>query len=169
MWCSMWGTLVVSRACRAPGSTRRAFTADQMTLTVRMSRLQLAFGALVFAQAAHSIEEYVGELWQSFPPARFLSALISQDLERGFLVINISLATFGLWCLIWPVRREWRSAVPLAWAWVVIETINGFGHPLWSLREGGYTPGVVTAPVLLALAFYLARQLRHGRSRSAPA
>jgi hypothetical protein len=43
---------------------------------------------------------------------------------------------------------------------VVIETINGIGHPFWSLRQGGYTPGVLTAPLLLVLAIHLARQLR---------
>jgi hypothetical protein len=46
---------------------------------------------------------------------------------------------------------------------VAIETINGIGHPLWSLRQGGYTPGVATAPVLLILAINLARQLLRQR------
>jgi hypothetical protein len=36
--------------------------------------------------------------------------------------------------------------------WATIEVINGIGHPLWTLRQGGYTPGVITAPVLLVLA-----------------
>ena len=48
----------------------------------------------------------------------------------------------------------------LAWFWVAIEIINGIVHPLWSLREGGYTPGFATAPILLLLAVYLAHQLR---------
>ena len=97
-----------------------------------MSRLQLTFGALVLAQSAHSVEEYVGRLW--------------------------------------PVRREWPVAAYLAWIWVAMQVINGVGHPLWSLREGGYTPGVATAPVLLILALYLARQLRDaGRRPSAAA
>jgi hypothetical protein len=125
-----------------------------------MTRFQVAFGALILAQAAHSAEEYIGGLWASFPPASFLSRLVSQDLERGFVVINASVVAFGLWCFAWPVRRGWRSAASLAWVWVVVELINGVGHPLWSLRQGGYTPGVATAPVLLILALYLARQLR---------
>jgi hypothetical protein len=50
--------------------------------------------------------------------------------------------------------------VTIGWLWVTIELINGVGHPLWSLRELRYTPGVATAPVLLVLALYLARQLR---------
>jgi hypothetical protein len=129
-----------------------------------MTRFQATFGALVLTQAAHSVEEYVGRLWESFPPARFLTGLISQDLERGFLVINVSFVAFGLWCWLWPVRRGSPSAVYLAWAWVALQGINGVGHSLWSLRQGRYTPGVATAPVLLVLAVYLARQLRHQTS-----
>lgn len=130
------------------------------TVARRTGRFQAAFAALVLAQAAHSVEEYLGRLWESFPPARFLTGLISQDHELGFVVINVALVAFGLWCLVWPVRRGWPSAAPLAWVWVVVELINGVGHPLWTLRQGGYTPGVATAPVLLVLALYLWRQLR---------
>ncbi len=65
--------------------------------------------------------------------------------------------------LVLPVGRRWPVAVPLAWAWVAVEVMNGLGHPLWTLRQAGYTPGVGTAPVLLVLALYLARQLRQAR------
>jgi len=125
-----------------------------------MARVQAAFGALILAQAAHSVEEYLGRLWESFPPARWLTGLVARDLEVGFLIINLSLVAFGVWCFLWPVRRGWPSATPLAWGWVVLEMINGVGHPLWTLRQGGYTPGVATAPLLLILAIHLARQLR---------
>ena len=87
-----------------------------------------------------------------------LTSLVSTDLGQGFLVINIALVGFGVWCCFWPVRHAWPSAPGFAWFWIVLETINGIGHPLWSLRQGGYTPGVATAPVLLALAGYLAWQ-----------
>ncbi len=129
-----------------------------------MSRITIAFGALVVAQCAHSIEEYVGRLWESFPPAAFLTGLISSDRKLGFLVINGALVTFGIWCLLWPVRKKWHSAQALMWFWVLIEMINGVGHPVWSVRQGEYTPGVITAPILLALAVYLAFRLR----RAAP-
>ena len=131
-----------------------------------MRGLQPAFAALILAQAAHSIEEYVGRLWESFPPARFLTSLVSHDLERGFIILTIGLVAFGVWCWLWPVRRGWPSAVPIAWGWVAIETINGIGHPLWALRQGGYTPGVLTAPALLASAIYLAVTLRRSRRLS---
>ena len=130
-----------------------------------MTRFQWTFLALVVAQAAHSVEEYAGRLWEGFPPARFVTGLIADDPETGFLVVNAAFVAFGLWCFGWPVRRRWPSAAALAWIWVVVELINGIGHPAWSLYRGGYTPGVATAPVLLVLAAYLARQLV-GRSPS---
>lgn len=135
-----------------------------------MTRFQAAFGALVLTQAAHSVEEYGGRLWESFPPARFVTGLISQDHEFGFVILNLLLIGFGLWCVLWPVRRGWPSASTLAWPWAVMEAINGTGHTLWTLRQGSYTPGVATAPVLLGLAVYLALQLRHdgGHSAAAP-
>ena len=125
------------------------------------TRVKLAFAALLLAQAAHSVEEYVGRFWESFPPARFLTGLVSPDREWSFVALTILLIGFGLWCLLWPVRRGWPSAVLLGWAWVIVETINGIVHPLWTLWQGGYTPGVATAPVLLALAVYLGYQLRN--------
>jgi hypothetical protein len=128
-----------------------------------LNRRVTVFAALVLAQLAHSIEEYVGRLWESFPPARFLTSLVSENGERGFLVLNLALVGFGFWCLLVPVRLGWPSAVALTWAWVGIELVNGIGHPLWSLRQGGYTPGVATAPLLLVLALWLAREVRHGR------
>lgn len=125
-----------------------------------MSRLQAAFGALVLAQAAHSIEEYVGRLWESFPPARFLTGLVATDRQQGFLVLNILFVAFGIWCFLWPFRRGWPSAVTFGWAWVGVELLNGIVHPSWSLLQGGYTPGVATAPVLFILALDVARHLR---------
>jgi hypothetical protein len=88
------------------------------------------------------------------------SALVSTDRERGFLIVNVGLVAFGVWCCLWPLRGRWPAAVPLIWLWIAIELMNGIGHPLWSLSQGGYTPGVATAPLLLALALYLIYQLR---------
>jgi len=42
---------------------------------------------------------------------------------------------------------------------VLLESVNTIGHPLWTLRHGGYTPGVVTGPLLGVLAYRLARRL----------
>jgi len=124
------------------------------------SRITWAFCALLLAQTAHSVEEYIGRFWESFPPAHLLTGLVSQDREWSFVALSCLLLAFGLWCLVWPVRRGWPWAAYLAWGWAAVEAINGIVHPLWTLHEGGYTPGVATAPLLLALALYLGYQLR---------
>ena len=130
-----------------------------------MDRRQGLFFALVSAQAAHSLEEYAGRLYDVFPPAVFVSGLLSSDRRRGFIAFNVALVAFGLFCFLGPVRRSWSSAVALAWIWVCLELLNGVGHPLWSLYQRGYTPGVATAPLLLALALLLARDLRDPEAR----
>jgi uncharacterized protein with HXXEE motif len=125
-----------------------------------MKREQLVFGLLILAQAAHSIEEYFGRLWESFPPAYFVTGLVSADRKFGFLALNVALVTFGVWCYLFPVLRRWRSTRAIALGWALVECINGVGHPLWSLRQRAYTPGLVTAPILLALSLLLFAQVR---------
>jgi hypothetical protein len=124
------------------------------------NRAATTFGLLILAQAAHSIEEYAGRFWESFPPARFASGLVSDDLRLGFLLLNVTLVTFGVWCYLWPVSRRWRNARAIALGWAVVELVNGLVHPLWSMRQGGYTPGVATAPILLVLAVAVLIQMR---------
>lgn len=125
-----------------------------------MTRLETNFIALIAVQAAHSVEEYLGRLWVVFPPAAFITGLISENRERGFIIINVALLMFGLWCFFWPVCRRWPVGRALMGAWIVIEVINGVGHPLWTLQKQAYTPGVATAPVLLVLALSLIWQLK---------
>ena len=118
------------------------------------------FLALIVVQMLHSLEEYVFELFETFPPARFVSGLVSADLERGFVAINISVVALGICCYWWPVRRDWASAAPIAWIWVAVELVNGFSHPTWSVIQRGYTPGLISSLVLLPLAILLAGRLR---------
>jgi hypothetical protein len=125
-----------------------------------MTRLEINFLALVAVQAAHSIEEYLGQLWDVFPSARFITGLVSEDRRLGFILINVALLLFGLWCFFWPVRRRWPVGRMLIGVWIVMEVINGIGHPLWTIQKQAYTPGVATAPVLLVLALSLIWQLK---------
>ena len=126
-------------------------------------RTQLVFLFLILAQGAHSIEEYVTRLYEVFAPARFVSSLVSKDLALGFLVVNFALVTFGLWCWAVPVRSGWHAAHGLVWFWTILELGNGIGHSALALSRGGYFPGVVTAPLLLQFAAWLAvLQYRQG-------
>ena len=119
-------------------------------------RGKAAFLALVVVHALHSIEEYAFRLYEVFPPARFVSGLFASDLRTGFIIFHMTLVIFGLWCYAGPVRRNGASARILVWFWVVIEIVNGVGHPAWAIAARGYVPGAATAPFLLILAVYLA-------------
>ena len=119
-------------------------------------RRQLVFLFLILAQAAHSIEEYLTRLYEVFAPARFVSSLFSNNLALGFLVANVTLITFALWCWAVPVRSGWHAAHGLIWFWTLLELGNGIGHSALALSRGGYFPGVVTAPLLVFFAGWLA-------------
>jgi hypothetical protein len=121
---------------------------------------RFAFLLLVLAQACHSAEEYRAALWAQLLPARLISEALSSDPARGFLAANAALVLFGLFCWAVPLRLGLRAARPLAWGWAAIETTNGIGHLLFAIVAGGYFPGLVTAPLLLAGATNLALALR---------
>ena len=118
------------------------------------------FLALIIAQAAHSVEEFVFGLWKVLLPSRW--ALDSSVDARAlvFVLANIAVVSFGIWCYAVRVRTGHASAVRLMWLWAVVEMINGSAHIVMALRRGGYFPGVATAAVLLVIAVLLAAQLR---------
>ena len=122
-------------------------------------RISTFFLLLVITQGLHSIEEYYGRLWEVLAPARFLCSLVSSNLETGFLVINWGLFVVGLGCWFLSTRRISISVGGLFWFWVLIEAINGIGHPVWAIYAKAYVPGLITAPLLLFLSIYLAWQL----------
>lgn len=121
----------------------------------KKERRNWLFLILVITQGLHSIEEYIGKLWENFPPATVLCGWVSDDLEKGFLTINIGLFIFGLFCWSFLIRRNLSIAPMTIGFWIIIELINGVTHPIWSLYQGKYTPGVITAPMLLILALKL--------------
>ena len=124
------------------------------------ANIKIAFLMLVLIQGMHSVEEYFGKLWKVFQPAKILSGLVSKNLETGFLIINIGLFIFGIWSWAIPVRKDYSIARIIIWIFIVIELINGIGHPIWAIYERSYVPGVATAPILLILAVYLFNELR---------
>jgi hypothetical protein len=115
---------------------------------------------LILAQAAHSVEEYAFRLYDVLAPARYVSSLFGVDRPIGFVIVNSALVLFGLWCWfarVRPGRRGWRG---LAWFWALLEIANGCAHVALAVAAGGYFPGLATAPLLLALAGWLALTLR---------
>ncbi len=131
---------------------------------------QRVFLLLILAQAAHSVEEYMTRLYDVLAPAHFISSLFSSNISLGFLIFNAAFDLFGLWCWAVPVHRGWPSARGFVWFWTLLELGNGAGHILLALSQGGYFPGVATAPILLLLAAWLAiLQIRTGAAPAQPA
>lgn len=129
------------------------------------SKLKLVFLCLVLMQGLHSVEEYYGQLWTNFPPAKYLVSLFSENPKTGFLIPNITLFIIGLWCYLIPVRKNYGYAKNIAWFWVALELINGLGHPAWSLYNNAYTPGLVTAFLLLCISIFLGVGLLNSSSK----
>ncbi len=122
-------------------------------------RIKITFLLLIIAQGIHSIDEYYGELWTVLMPARIVSGSISPNLKTGFIIINVGLIVFGVLCWLISTRHDKISYPGLIWIWIVIETINGIGHPLLALDEKSYFPGLFTALIPLVIAQYLATLL----------
>ena len=70
--------------------------------------------ALVAVQAAHSVEEYLGRLWAVFPPAAFVTGLVSEDRRHGFILINVALLVFGLGVSFGPCAATGRRVKRLS-------------------------------------------------------
>ena len=124
-------------------------------------RSQRLFLLLVIVQAAHSVEEYVTRLFDVFPPARWVSGLISNDLAMGFAIVNAAIVAAGVLCYVGPVRGGGSAGRVVAIVWSAIELANGFGHIAMATMAGGYFSGALTAVGLVATAGCLAFSLRN--------
>ena len=128
-------------------------------------QIKIVFLLLVLIQGLHSIEEYFGRLWEVFLPAKYVTSIVSNNNEIGFLVINTGLFIFGLICWLFIINKKFLYVRVFIWFWIAIEIINGIGHPLWAIIENSYEPGLITAPFLLITAVYLSILLvRYGQS-----
>ena len=129
------------------------------------TKIPNTFLGLVLVQGLHSIEEYIGKLWENFPPATWLTGVVSDDLHYGFLVINIGLFVFGILCWFFLVRKNHPLAKVVIGLWLFIEIANGIVHPVWSIMQKGYTPGIITAPMLFIVAVLLIKATYGDKAR----
>jgi hypothetical protein len=123
-------------------------------------RTRIGFLLLIGAQALHSIEEYWFRLYDVLAPARAVSEALGVDRQLGFAVANAALIGFGLWCYFARVRPGRGSGRGFAWFWALLEIANAFAHGALAIAVGGYFPGLVTAPLLLAAGLHLVWRLR---------
>ena len=119
-------------------------------------QVKYGFLAIIAAQAMHSTEEYLAQLYEVFAPARFISGLLTDDLPVGFLIVNSAVVLIGVWCYLFRVRPGHKSAVGWMWFWIIFEGANGIGHVLLAINAGAYFPGLLTAFLLILTTGYLA-------------
>jgi hypothetical protein len=131
-------------------------------------RSKLLFLLLVIAQVAHSVEEYVTQLFEVFAPARFVSGLFTENLPLGFAVVNAALVAIGAWCYLGPVRAGGAAGQTAAVLWIAIELVNGAVHIGIAASRGEYFSGSLTAVLLVITAACLAVSVLTDRRRGAP-
>lgn len=118
------------------------------------------FLILVIIQAFHSVEEFFGKLWLYLKPAEVLSILLSDNVELGFILINLAFFIFGLWVSLFALSKNYPFAKYLVWFWIILEILNGIAHPIIAISRWEYIPGLITAPALFLLAITLAKSMR---------
>jgi hypothetical protein len=118
------------------------------------------FWLLGLAQAAHSTEEMTTKLYQFMWIATERLGLPRMGMTATtFAVVNMGIIAFLLG--VAPFVAAWRpSAIAIAWVAAVIELLNGSGHLAGTVVFGGYVPGAVTAPLLIAAGVALLSALR---------
>lgn len=128
-----------------------------------LQRLDAArvFGIAVAVQTLHFMEEAVTGFHERFP-ALFGLPEIPLSVFLGFNLIWI-----GIWIASVPGVREGRAAgFFAAWFLAIAGMLNGIGHPLMALVDGGYFPGLVTSPLIGMAGLCLWRRLRQASSSS---
>jgi protein-S-isoprenylcysteine O-methyltransferase Ste14 len=113
---------------------------DRVVLRRRMARL-LVFG--LGCQMAHFAEEYATEFYRRFPEALGLAPWSG----AFFIIFN------ACWFVIWSwaafgIQQGQRAALVPAWFFAIAATVNAIAHPLLALRAGGYSPGLISSPLL---------------------
>lgn len=118
------------------------------------------------AHVLHATEEYFGKLWEVYTPAIFICNLISSKPETGFFIINAIyiIISLGYWR---SMQGNGSSHYSMIWPFIVLQTINGTGHIVWTIAENAYTPGVVTAFLILFLVACLVRRLLYISTKQA--
>lgn len=109
----------------------------------------------IVVQGIHFVEEAATGL-----PER-LGALFGLAAMPVWFFVAFNLAWIGIWIASVAGVRSGRGwAFFAAWFLVVAGIFNGVLHPLMAVRAGGYFPGLVTAPLVAAVALWLGARLR---------
>ena len=139
---------------------RRSVVADGRRSRVAASNA-LAVATLV--QGLHFTEELLTGFDERFPALMGLSAMP----ETFFVAFNAA------WLLAWiaavpGLRAGHAAAFFAAWFLALAGMLNGIAHPLIAAAQGGYFPGLATAPAVGIVCWWLWRRLQAATRRTAP-
>lgn len=142
------------------GLTIAAVVALTLTITrggvasEQVSRLRRTSSLLVLFQVAHFAEEYLLQFHLRFPE---LLRLPPWPVEF-FVAFNVA------WLVIWGAAIAGIAKLPRVaafplWFLAIVSAANGIVHPLLSLADGGYFPGLWSSPFVGILGALLLRSL----------
>ena len=115
----------------------------------------------IACQCLHVIEEFTTGFHLLFPPL-FGLAPISAELFVGFNVFWL-----GIWAVAaFGILRNSRIAYFPVWFFGLAMCLNGIAHPLLSVWQSGYFPGLVTSPVVGIMGFMITRNLSQSTERA---
>lgn len=111
------------------------------------------FVLLGLAQLVHSQEE----IWTGFYKRWFVFTMP----RWVFLAFEV---LFSLFTIAYMVKPDLPLAEVLMPAFALVMFINGIGHIVWGLIAKSYVPGLITAPLFVAVfAIYYINIIRAGR------
>jgi hypothetical protein len=122
-------------------------------------KINILFLLLISAHVIHAIEEYLGHLWDIYPPAIFICNLVSSDPERGFIILNVTFTILSLLFWKFSLQKKRSSSHSLIWLWVVLQFVNVIGHTAWTISKKSYTPGIFSAILIVIIVGLLVIQL----------
>jgi len=104
---------------------------------------------IFFVLIAHQVEEYVYKFWVNFP--------LYDMPKMVFVVLNIAIDLLVL-ALIIGIWKNKKITIPLLRIFIVLITINGLWHIIWTIASNSYQAGLVTGiGFLLIHLFFLYR------------
>jgi hypothetical protein len=112
-------------------------------------------GLAIVAQGAHFGEELLTGFQRLFPAGFGLAPWPTR------LFVGFNAAWIAIWIASALALRAGSGAALLAlWFLALALVANGLAHPLLSLRQGGYFPGLLTSPLVGFLGILLLARLR---------
>jgi len=121
---------------------------------VKGKRILFIYSIGIVVQILHFFEEYSTGFQTRFPV--FFGYQWSDNLYVAFNSIWL----FLFFLATWGVYKKVRLAYIIVWFFALIAGIgNGLFHPVVSIFQGGYFPGLITSPFLLVIGILLVREL----------